>query len=371
LTLNLLNLTDGKSQVVTRLLSHDYPDNFVQAAQQSNEEGISADLLQNAFVCGIRESAWSSDGRYLAFAGQMDGLSSDVYLYDMNTHAIKRLSDEPEEVERIYWSQDGQKILEWSAYRVGEGMATDVYVISLDGEVIFKVVIYRGFLDWLYSTTYTFWGLENGMEPIQSGFVDIETGKVKIWDPEYDFLAVSADKQWLAASYSSGLYLVNLSTSKSIRVELPGEFEGNKSTFQAIGSGDQTFGFLNSSDNNLYFLSPEGKLTSTDINATSLSLSPDRQYLVAVGQKIHILKADGTPIRDVDLPTEQKNDSVFAIIWRPDASGIFFTVCDLLISDNAPNTRLYAMDLLTGGLMLVDPLSPTLNEEFFWVAKSK
>ena len=221
LTLNLLNLADGKSQIVTRLLLHDYPNNFVQAAQQLNQAGITADLLQNAFGCGMDESAWSPDGRYLAFSGQMDGLSSDVYLYDTISHVIKRLSSEPEEVETISWSSDGQRIIEWSDFGVGEGMMHDVHVLALDGRVVFKLFINRGSLDWLYGPVYSFWGRENEAEPNQSGFVDITTGKVlKAWDQGFSFLAVSTDKQWLAGYFSGGketnllpgFYLINLST---------------------------------------------------------------------------------------------------------------------------------------------------------------
>jgi Tol biopolymer transport system component len=386
LTLNLLNLTDGKSQIVTKLLSRDYPVNFVQAAQQLKQAGIindgfeiSAAALQNAFVCGMEASAWSPDGRTLAFAGQMAGISSDVYLYDMFSHAIKRLSSEPEEVEAISWSPNGQRIIEWSNFGVGEGMAHDVYIIALDGRVIFNRIVHRGFLDWLYGATYTFWGSETGMGQNQFGFVDSQTGNVRIWDQSYTFLAVSADQQWLVGYYRGGketnllpgFYLINLSTYKAKRVELLGTYEDIHSSFQDIGSGDHTFGFINTITNNLYFLSPDGKITSTGINAACFSLSPDRHYLVAIGQKIHILKADGAPIRDVDLPAHLENTSVFAIIWRPDSSGLFFTYSDSLLSDKAPLTQLYALDLLTGDPSLVDPDSPTRAEDFVWVARPK
>ena len=381
LTLNLLNLADGKSQIVTRLLLHDYPNNFVQAAQQLNQAGITADLLQNAFGCGMDESAWSPDGRYLAFSGQMDGLSSDVYLYDTISHAIKRLSSEPEEVETISWSSDGQRIIEWSDFGVGEGMMHDVHVLALDGRVVFKLFINRGSLDWLYGPVYSFWGRENEAEPNQSGFVDITTGKVlKAWDQGFSFLAVSTDKQWLAGYFSGGketnllpgFYLINLNTFKADRVALPGTYEDIHTTLQAIGSGDQTFGFIRATDNNLYFLSQDGKLTPTGINATTFSLSPNKQYLVAIGKKIHILKADGTSIGDVDLPANLSSEWIRAVNWRPDSSGLFFTYWDSPPGTFNVPKQLYAMDLSTGRSILVDPSSPALNEkDFVWVAKPK
>jgi len=79
---------------------------------------------------------WSPDGRYLAFAGQMDGLSSDLYIYDSVSGAIQRLSSGPQEVGWISWSPDGKWILDGSTYSFGEGMRYAVYATSLDGTIV-------------------------------------------------------------------------------------------------------------------------------------------------------------------------------------------------------------------------------------------
>ena len=111
LTLNLLDLSTGEEQPITPLLSKDYPNNFVTAAAQLNDPDITAEYLYQAFVHGItRALAWSADGRYLAFAGQMDGLSSDLYLYDVETKTIRRLSSGDQELQWIDWSPDGKWI---------------------------------------------------------------------------------------------------------------------------------------------------------------------------------------------------------------------------------------------------------------------
>jgi roadblock/LC7 domain-containing protein len=387
LALNLLSLAEGKSQVVTSLLSHDYPNNFVQAAQQLHQTDITADQLKNAFVCGITQSiAWSPDGRLLAFAGQMDGLSSDMYISDPAKGSIKRLSSGPGEMQKIAWSPDGRWILAWSSYWVGEGMTYSVYATSLDGAVVNKLITNNcGNLDWLYSTTYSFSDCAMGVGTYNLSLVNVETGKVtKVWDGEFSSVAVSADHQWLAyyshissqiilktgsdLNFVPGLYLVNLITLKSSRVELPGNFEDYQS-LQALGSGNRTFGLLNTSRNNLYFLSPDGKLSSAGVNATLFSLSPDRQSLVAIGQTIHVLKADGTSIRDVDLPANLTTHGIRKIIWRPDSSGLFFTYQDPRNYNSA--VQLYVMDLLTGSAEQVDTLSPGDPADFVWVSGPK
>ena len=137
LTLNLMNLSDsrtqaGSTQVIARLLSADYPANFAQAAQELGRSDITAQVLQDAFVYGITQSiAWSPDGLHLAFAGQMNGLSSDLYLYNTVDGTIQQLSSGPEEVQWIEWSPDGKWILDASTYWAGEGMTSNLYACLL------------------------------------------------------------------------------------------------------------------------------------------------------------------------------------------------------------------------------------------------
>ena len=384
LTLSLLNLTDGKIQVITHLLSHDYPNNFLQAAQQLNQAGITASQLQNSFVCGITQSlAWSPDGQQLAFAGQMDGLSSDLYIYDLASQTIKRLSSGPQEVRMIAWSPDGQWILDWSSFGSGEGMTYDLYATSRDGSIIHKLPVSSCDTSrWLDDQTCFSSEDENGVGLHALSLVNIKTGAVvPVWAGEFSSLAVSADHQWLAyfSHYSSqslktgsdpnfvpGLYLVNLDTLKASRVELPGNIDDYRA-LQGLSSGDKSFGLVNTSENALFFLSPVGKLSATGINATSFSISPNKQTLVAIGQRIHILKADGTFLRDVDLPAKVSGD-IGTIIWRPDSSGLFFTSQDPQIGFE----QVYAIDLLEGEPYLVDnAITPSGPADFVWVGMPK
>jgi WD40 repeat protein len=388
LALNLLNLTDGKSQAVTSLLSHDYPNNFIQAARQLNQADITAVQLQNSFVCGIMQSiAWSPDGQQLAFAGQMDGLSSDLYLYDLASQTIKRLSSGPQEVQMIAWSPDGQWILDWSSYDSGEGMTYDLYATSQDGSIIHKLPVSSCDTSiWLDDHTCFSFMEENGIGQHDLSLLNIKTGKLApVWSGEFSSLTVNADHQWLAyfshlssqalktgsdPNFVPGLYLVNLDTLKPSRVELPGNIDDYRA-LQGLGIGDNNFGLVNTSENALYFLSPGGELSATGINATSFSISPNKQTLVAIGQKIHILKADGTSVREVDLPAglPSRNIDIGNILWRPDSSGLFFTYLDPQIGFE----QVYAMDLVEGEPHLVDKVFPPAGGPggYVWVGMPK
>jgi dipeptidyl aminopeptidase/acylaminoacyl peptidase len=384
LTLNLMSLSDGKTQVITKLLSQDYPNIFAKAAQELN---LPAEMLQNAFVCGIDQSiSWSPDGRYLAFAGQMDGLSSDLYVYDSVSNAIKRLSSGPEEIQMISWSPDGKWIMDWSSYSVGEGMTYNVYATTIDGAVIKKLETnVRGIMRWLNDQSYFTHNNGNGVGNSDLALVNIETGAtVTVWAGQFYSFAASADHKWVVCfsqfsmkylqtgndpNFIPGLYLVNLTTLEQSRVEIP----DNSHVYEAIqplDSGDHLFALIDATENNLYFLSPDGKLTSAGVKATRFSISPDRKHLVAMDQKIRVLKADGTSIRDVDLPASLTSRGIWTIIWRPDSSGLFF------FSDEGPQgpQNLYIMDLLTGDPVQGDVSLPTWwwwPSNFIWVAQSK
>jgi hypothetical protein len=92
---------------LTHLLSADFPGNFRTAADLLAAQGLTPEdgadpfILHDALVCGIESLAWSPDGRYLAFAGQMDGPSSDVYVAALDGSIVKDLPRSP--VPVIAW----------------------------------------------------------------------------------------------------------------------------------------------------------------------------------------------------------------------------------------------------------------------------
>jgi Tol biopolymer transport system component len=383
LTLNLMSLSDGKTQVITKLLSPDYPSIFAKAAQELN---LSAEALQNAFVCGITQSiAWSPDGNTLAFAGQMDGLSSDLYIYDMISQTIKRLSSGPEEVQNIAWSPDSQWILSWSSYAVGEGMTYSLYATSLDGSVINTLPVSScDTTKWLDNQTCFSSEDGNGVGLHNLRLLNIATGGiVTIWDGEFGSFAVSADHEWVAlfSQYSMkylqtgndpdfvpGLYLVNLKSLEQRRVDVPDPSHVYEA-IQSIDSVNYLFALIDATEKSLYYLSVDGRLVPTGIRAETLSVAPNQQYMLAVGDKFHIMKTDGTSVREINLPASVIGEFPVSIIWRPDLSGLFFINTSL----HSPETPvLYAMDLLSGDPVQVDTMMPNWwISSFEWVGRSK
>lgn len=386
LSLNLMSLSDGKTRVVTRLLSKDYPANFVKAAQQLGRADVTADMLQNTFVCTINQALdWSPDGRYLAFAGQMDGLSSDIYLYDSVSGAIKRYSSGPEEIVWICWSPDGKWILDGSTYWVGEGMQNNIYATSANGVTINQLskgtpqVVTSS--DWLDDHSYFDSNGANGPGDYDLKLVDVNTGTTSIiWRGSYSPFAFIPSGNWVTlqantltwpengSDFQTGIFLVDTTSLKQTRVNSSGPWgSGYPPEFTALGyNQDKLFLVRNISSGEIQFLSSDGNLTSSGVQAERISVSPDRLDWIAIAGNLQVFSDDGSLIRIVDLPANLDPKNIGTIIWRPDSSGLFFTYKNS--QDQSSRLGLYALDLAKGNPTQVDTLSPTSPSNFLWVS---
>jgi dipeptidyl aminopeptidase/acylaminoacyl peptidase len=127
-TLKLLSISDGTIRKVADVVTDGYenkldqlaenlkqlyPDHYKNIDDPDQSGGIDwvGDGLITAFEWGIYSVAWSPDSHTLAFAAQIDGLSSDVYLYDVEKDTVQQAEDSLQNVTGIRWSPDGKKII--------------------------------------------------------------------------------------------------------------------------------------------------------------------------------------------------------------------------------------------------------------------
>lgn len=318
LTLNLLNLDTGEDQVITPLLSHDYPNNFVVALTKVNDpDGLrKPEELRAAFLKGVGALAWSPDGKYLAFAGQMDGLSSDLYLYDMTTREIRLLSSNEEELQWIEWSPDGKWILEADTLSSSSYTERRVSVVALDNLVVHDLgYLLTGY--WLNSHEILGYGF--GVERERMRLADINTGKItEIWKDPFARYEIDPTGKWIAidsfGTCSIDEKLGGDCTVKLINLKFPQKAQVPELVFdvELYGPGR----FLRAPDGTI-IASPNSKILA----------SPDMQYWAeVVYHDVRIYTRDLTLVNEISVPfqgAEVNRDSPRDVQWSPDSSSLF------------------------------------------------
>jgi Tol biopolymer transport system component len=386
LTLNLVNVADGTIRVVTPLLSNGYPDIFTRAAQEIGSADVSAEMLQQAFICGITDSLdWSPDGQTLAFAGQMDGLSSDLYIYKVGSGEILRYSSGPQEIEWITWSPDGKWILDGSSYSVGEGMQYNIFATSADGATIKQLssgtpAVVNSW-NWLDEQRYFDSNGANGPGAYDLKLVDVSTGDTsEIWQGSYGSFDFVPYGNWLVlfantptwpyagSDFQPGIFLIDANSLKQTRVNpLP---TGRCCTFKALGHfQDHLFLVQVDPDQSIQYLSADAKLSPGGMQAGRIYVSPDRLTWISVSDSIQFFSDDGTLIRTVSLSAGMDPNGIGAITWRPDSSGLFFTYKYPPAQD--PSQQVYLLERDQGNPVEVDMISSSFPDNFTWVAASR
>ena len=344
LTLKLLNFDTGEIQVVTPLLSKDYPGNFANAINEINGYLLRPQDLQSAFLSGIKQVAWSPDGKYLAFAGQMEGLSSDLYLYDMANKNIQRLSDDHEELQSIRWSPDGKWILHESGFSNDIMVEKHISVVGVDNSSARDLGNAWGSY-WLNSheiLTY-----RSGIEAYQLQLVDIDTGNsTEIWEGYFSGYEVDPTGTWVV--------LDAISSTIPPKEEKPGFISGsiqliNLKTLEKI----QNPGVL-AEPLDPFIRAEDGRFVHLPHRIETSLASPDQKYwAVVMGREIKIYDQDLKLVSEVSSLFQDMN--VLDVPWRPDdmqwspdSSGLFLVY----------GTDIYHIDRASGALSLVEENLP-------------
>jgi hypothetical protein len=70
--------------------------------------------------------AWSPDSQNLAFIAARDGASADVYLCNLNTRSVTRLSYEESHANSLHWSPNGEYLQYLSTFSFGAGGGSEM-----------------------------------------------------------------------------------------------------------------------------------------------------------------------------------------------------------------------------------------------------
>lgn len=347
LTLQLVHIPDGKIIKIADILSSDYPNNFLKLQEllakqypnyfRENDPKTRKDMRlsnERTFLGGIQAFAWSPDSRHLAFSGGMDGPSSDLYIYDLETNSIRRLTDGIQHVQSyIYFSDDGQWIHHTSAWSLCEGQCSTFYRASLDGTKV----------ETLQPPPFRGNGFSSPIPPEikYDGWTGVIDRPYDDSRPSHAYnskikTAIIVNTHNLGADdIKHGIYLVN-EQKKTYMLVVEGDWD------TAYNWGTTEYPFLVEGPNRVIAISAEGKFIDLNTTYKSFSISPDKKRLVFYSTE----NSSGMDMFDekAQLISYTNDLPVTKIIWREDSKGAFFQA----------NTSLYYVDVTNGKPVLLD-----------------
>jgi WD40 repeat protein len=311
LTLNLFHIPDESFHPIAEVMTNNY------------------EKIEINFIEYIKTLQWSPDGRYLAYAKQIEDSTSDVYIYDTQNQSTWRLTYDLQRIDSIFWSDDE----EWVLYRTSTPYVPSynsvLRAVSFGNTSVKKSKVLESG-QWLAAggpspTSIFLFDVGDGFCCGDLRYINIESGsKTLLWkgvfaDYAFDFqnqiIGLSADSSYGSndsqPTMDDGLYLIALDGSyKKISDDtypwlefwgtIPPRFVGyyGKGVFTILEDGSTK------------------QLSKKE--EQSVSISPDNNWLAVYGQ-------DGLDLfhSENELERTAMVGSISTVQWRPDSMGLF------------------------------------------------
>lgn len=321
LTLHILTLPDGTSQTITPLIAPEI---------EASDEMLGSDREDFARKVLIGSPKWSSDGQQLAFLAALEAPLFDLYIYDVTTNEIQRLTPGTYSLVEFSWSPDGRHLLFWGADWL-EPVFPGLGVVSALGNsapALYPDMFPKAqgsFIGWTGPETYLLhaWNIPKGNHDLRQ--FDILTGEsISIWPGVFSDIAVdpnfvqmglclNVDEAEFHTQDNAGVYWIDLG-SLAFQNVAPG-CEGWIEWWPVLDS------FLYG-DGELYQLTSGGQAVMLTEDPGLVERFPDGewQYRLNVTGSLpglQIAPQGGDWIDVHPFPIEM-------LKWRPDGEGLFF-----------------------------------------------
>jgi hypothetical protein len=347
LTLNILNLSDETSQTIANLIAPGYPENLQPIAEtldlshyhpSCNSIECLTVLSSYDFGFGIASLAWSPDGQSLAFAAQIDGASSDIYVYDKEDQIIRRLTDEIGNIWQMEWSPSGEKILYYAAIPG----PVDPYVYSYVADPEINSLQNSGIdLGYYYYSANFGWITENallyesgnnsyqGQGPRYTSlrYINLENNEIKeIWPYEAESIVVDPANNRIILTTNgtddshpkAGTYLVSLDGSFIKISDATYRLFEDQEPFKTFFGQDEK--------EQIYSISPNGEIKLLGQGrGIGPSISPNKKWILnwETSSKLNLYSDDLQFLNSWSF--DRSFFTFYTVRWRPDSLGVIIT----------------------------------------------
>ena len=354
LALNLFNLENETSFPIVNLIAQNFPQNLEPVIKtlkfddciDSTECKISS--FKFSLIDGIKSLGWSPDGQHLAFAAQIDDLSSDIYVFSMEDKTTSRLTNEPGNIFRIIWSPNGQKVL-YDTSIEGGGFSTSTiwHLADFTTTILQKSKILSGknswrSLGWFNEDLFFISTAIDSPVYIDTGYIDIDSKETKIiWPYITESMTLDSENDRIILSFMQ--YDINNPeiTAGTYLLYLDGAFTKITNEIFYLFPEQISFDSYLAMDKNssLVSISPHGSITNfaqTVSYQNTPRVSPDKRWIIIRRDNVTKLFSKNIQlIKSWDIDVSE-------VIWRTDSRGAFLYDRDklyyLTIPDGTPTS---------------------------------
>jgi len=283
-----------------------------------------------------QSTAFSPDGRYLAFMGVIDGPTSDLYLYSLETFETTQLTDGSSQAYQPVWSPDGKYIVHTGVDSFGTGAGysmTGVWASVVENTDALSLYDPSGsgsetIIGWVDDQTFIVhsWDAICGMKNVRTFNIETkesselwtESFRAIAFDPSKGVAVISSNDGSCAPNGGVGLYLVPTNGSAPFRFL-------DDTGPQVIWSEDANL-FLVSGDFGSWVIAVDSNGQFIDLDMPQgaqvfPAVVPGSRDLAWPGESLWI----GSLLGSIDNPPEEIfNEPVYTVTWAPDGESVIF-----------------------------------------------
>ena len=280
--------------------------------------------------------AFSPDGQSLAFMGAMEGPTSDLYTYSLETYQITQLTDGPSQAHQPVWSPDGKYIVHTGVSSFGTGAGSTMSgVWASIVETTDAVTLYdpsgsgsERIIGWVDNQTFVVysWDILCGsgnlrtfnIETQESSILWADSFRAAAFDPVNKVAVLISNDGECSPDSGAGLYHVPTNGNIPFRFL---EFTGS----QVIWSEEANLFLVSGvSGSGVIAVDSSGQFIDLDMPQGAEAfpaISPGTRDLAWSGDSLWI----GALLGSIDNPPQEIfNEPVYTVTWTPDGESVIF-----------------------------------------------